>query len=533
MNTTRENNRQKILIVDDSELNRLILQDILSAEYDLLEAADGKQAVEVLEKFHTDIDLILLDIVMPGMDGFAVLEEMNQKHWIEEIPVIMISAETLSSSVVRAYDLGVSDFISRPFDADIVRKRVRNTIMLYAKQKKMMGMIMESVYEKEKQSGLMVSILSHIVEFRNGESGAHVLHIQRITELLLKHLSKKDKRYHFSAAEITMIGLASALHDIGKIAIPGEILNKPGRLTDEEFKVMKTHTLQGSSILQDLGELQKDEPLVHIAHQICRWHHERWDGKGYPDGLKGDEIPLHAQVVALADVYDALTSERVYKKAFTHETAVEMITEGKCGAFNPVLLESLKDIAPMLKEDLKDSSVKRFSHQDLDKIAAEALEKAESSTLKRTLQKLEDERRKNKFFASLFNDFLFEYTADPAVLTFLSENDAHSLGLEAITNNPQTNPQIERVFGKENWRSLSEKLRNSTIENPFVQQEVELEINGQKRPCHLVSRAVWSEDETPRYMGAVGRIAGAHRAPAAAGNSPALGEKPAILNHVK
>lgn len=531
MNTPRENNRQKILIVDDSELNRLILQDILSAEYDLLEAANGKEAVALLEKFHTDIDLILLDIVMPQMDGFAVLETMRQNHWIEAIPVIMISAETLSSAIVRAYDLGVSDFISRPFDADIVRKRVRNTIMLYAKQKKMLGMIMQSVYEKEKQSGLMVSILSHIVEFRNGESGAHVLHIQRITELLLKHLGNKDKRYQVSAAEITMIGLASALHDIGKIAIPSEILNKPARLTDEEFKIMKTHTLHGSAILKELEALHKDEPLVHIAHQICRWHHERWDGKGYPDGLKGDEIPLHAQVVSLADVYDALTSERVYKKAFPHETAVEMITEGKCGAFNPMLLESLKEIAPMLKEDLQNSSVKRLCRQELDKTAADILEQAESSTLKRTLQKLEKERQKNKFFASLFNDILFDYSAEPAVLTFPSEQDARSLGLDAVTPNPQSSARVENTFGRKHWRKISEKLRTSTVANPFIQYDLELNINGQKYQCRLTGRALWSEGEIPQYIGAVGKIAGT---PLAAGDySNKTGERRSAAAEVK
>ncbi len=350
--TARNDNKQKVLIVDDSEMNRLLLQDILGDEYELAEVKNGAEAVAFLNGSAAKTDLVLLDIVMPEMDGFTFLEEMNRKGWIKDIPVIMISAENLSASVVRAYDLGVSDFIGRPFDADIVRKRVKNTIMLYAKQKKLMNMITRQIYEKERQSGLMVAVLSHIVEFRNGESGLHVQHIQRITELLLKHLGKMREDYKYSAEEISMFSLASALHDIGKIAIPSKILNKPGRLTEEEFAVMKTHTSTGAALLEELVEEYTDEPLIHAAHQICRWHHERWDGKGYPDGLKGEEIPLPAQVVALADVYDALTSERVYKPAFSHDTAVQMILDGKCGAFNPLLLQCLKENESALRADL-------------------------------------------------------------------------------------------------------------------------------------------------------------------------------------
>lgn len=368
--------KQKILIVDDSEMNRLLLHDILGDEYELAEATNGEEAVAFLDNTTQKVDLILLDIVMPKMDGFAFLEVMNQKGWIANIPVIMISAENLSASVVRAYDLGVSDFIGRPFDADIVRKRVKNTIMLYTKQKKLINMITQQIYEKEKQSGLLVTVLSHIVEFRNGESGAHVLHIQRITELLLKHIGNMHPEYKCTAEEVAKFSLASALHDIGKIAIPSEILNKPGRLTDEEFAVMKTHTTLGAQMLESLVETQAKDPLIQAAYQICRWHHERWDGRGYPDGLKEDAIPLCAQVVALADVYDALTSERVYKPAFSHETAVQMILDGKCGAFNPILLECLKQNADTLKTELEDCDVKHFHELEVEKLTAEVVAKA-------------------------------------------------------------------------------------------------------------------------------------------------------------
>lgn len=305
--------KEKILIADDSAMNRAILTEMLGDGYEILEAENGRQAVAILQSA-TDIDLLLLDIMMPEMDGFEVLAMMNKYHWIDEVPVIMISAENASSYVERAYDLGATDYISRPFDMAVVRRRVINTLMLYAKQKRLVRLVSEQVYEKEKSNSTMINILSHIVEFRNGESGMHVLHIQTATDILLHTLVQKTDKYHLTAADISLISTASALHDIGKINIPESILNKPGRLTKEEFEVMKTHTTIGSEILEKLP-FQQESDLVKTAYAICRWHHERWDGRGYPDGLKGEQIPIAAQVVSMADVYDALTSERCYKKA--------------------------------------------------------------------------------------------------------------------------------------------------------------------------------------------------------------------------
>ena len=298
--------KEKILIADDSAMNRAILTEMLGDGYEILEAENGRQAVAILQSA-TDIDLLLLDIMMPEMDGFEVLAMMNKYHWIDEVPVIMISAENASSYVERAYDLGATDYISRPFDMAVVRRRVINTLMLYAKQKRLVRLVAEQVYEKEKSNSTMINILSHIVEFRNGESGMHVLHIQTATDILLHTLVQKTDKYHLTAADISLISTASALHDIGKINIPESILNKPGRLTKEEFEVMKTHTTIGSEILEKLP-FQQESDLVKTAYAICRWHHERWDGRGYPDGLKGEQIPIAAQVVSMADVYDALTS---------------------------------------------------------------------------------------------------------------------------------------------------------------------------------------------------------------------------------
>lgn len=340
--------KERILIADDSAMNRAILTEMLGDGYEILEAEDGRQAVSILQT-DASIDLLLLDIMMPNMDGFDVLTMMNKYHWIDEIPVIMISAENASSFVERAYDLGATDYISRPFDMAVVRRRVINTLMLYAKQKRLVRLVAEQVYEKEKSSSTMINILSHIVEFRNAESGLHVLHIQTATDILLRTLVQKTDKYGLTAADIFLIRTASALHDIGKISIPESILNKPGKLTKEEFETMKTHTTIGADILDKLP-FQQESELVKTAYSICRWHHERWDGRGYPDGLKGDEIPIAAQVVALADVYDALTSERCYKKAFDHDTAVQMILNGECGQFNPLLLECLTSAAQLPTE---------------------------------------------------------------------------------------------------------------------------------------------------------------------------------------
>ena len=264
----------------------------------------------------------------------------------------MISSENSAEYVEKAYELGVTDYINKPYNALIVYRRVRNTIMLYARQRKLAGMVREQIYEKEKNESLMINILSHIVEFRNGESGLHVLHINTITGLLLDSLVQKTDKYNLSWTDRSLITTASALHDIGKIGIDDKILNKKGRLTDEEFEIMKQHTVIGVEIQVELQYYQ-DEPLVKTAREICRWHHERYDGKGYPDGLIGEQIPIAAQVVSVADVYDALVSKRVYKDAYSHEQAMKMILNGECGAFNPLLMEVLVEIQDKIKEEIR------------------------------------------------------------------------------------------------------------------------------------------------------------------------------------
>ena len=344
--------KSQILLVDDSKMNRMILAEILGDGYHILEAENGQECLEKLRAEAGSIALVLLDINMPVMDGFEVLKAMNANHTIEDIPVIMISSEDSDAAIRRSYELGASDYVNRPFDARIVYRRVTNTIKLYAKQRRLVQMVSDQIRARENNTDMLVGVLSHIVEFRNGESGLHVRHIRMITELLLHRLLEISSRYSITAEQQDMIPLASALHDIGKIGIDEKILNKPGKLTPEEFEVIKTHSMLGAQILYDLDNFS-EQPLLQTAYEIARWHHERWDGRGYPDGLKGDEIPISAQLVSLADVYDALTSERCYKKAFSHEKAMQMILNGECGAFNPLLLQCLTNIQSDLKVELQ------------------------------------------------------------------------------------------------------------------------------------------------------------------------------------
>lgn len=497
-----EHHKPKVLVVDDSETNRDILSEMLGDDYDIIEAVNGAEAVVILQKNRINISLVLLDIVMPVMNGYEVLDIMNKKNWIDDVPVIMISSDDSLSSMRRAYELGITDFISRPFDALIVRRRVINTIMLYSKQKKLISMVADQIYEKEKSSNLMINVLSHIVEFRNGESGLHVLHVQLFTQILLKQLVKITDKYNLTESDISLISRASALHDIGKISIPDEILNKPGRFTDEEFAIMKTHSLAGAKMLDELVAY-KDEPLVKIAYQICRWHHERYDGRGYPDGLKGEEIPIAAQIVALADVYDALTSERVYKKAFSHEKALDMIFNNECGVFNPLLIECLKQAADTIQKELKEQDTSYDEKKEMENISLEMLRYDELSSSEETLRLLEYERIKNNFYESISDEIFFEYTLYPPMLT-VSPNCCDLFGVTELINDPIHNEKFMSVINYDDWKELSQKLRSATNENPVVEYSCKVNFSDGVHNAVIICRPVW--DAKTEYSGAFGKL---------------------------
>lgn len=497
--------KQKILIADDSEMNRELLAAILEEEYEIIQVNDGVQAVDCLQRHAEEISLLLLDIVMPHMDGFEVLSYMNKEHWIDSIPVVIISSENSPIYIKRGYDLGATDFIGKPFDANMVLRRSANAILLGAKQRRMTSIVSNQIYEREKSSKLMINILSHIVEFRNGESGLHVLHIQTITEMLLRQLvQKENNRYALSKEQIRMITTASVLHDIGKISIPDEILNKPGRLTAEEFAVIKGHSMAGANMLSELPLDQKEEPFVKTAYEICRWHHERYDGGGYPDGLKGEEIPVSAQVVALADVYDALTSERCYKDAYSHEKAIEMILAGQCGAFNPLMLECLLDISSSLKKKMGYKSKERYEQTDLSDIASR-FHDFEMDSSEKIVQQLEFERMRHNFLAEGSRNIIFTYTISPPLLTFNQAGCKRS-GITEPSFSPLQSGVLTDLVEEQSLKRLIRKITQATREMPDVTSNIFLKDG--KGPCHYrcECRVIWADGDQKGYTGVVGKL---------------------------
>lgn len=346
--------RQSVLIVDDSELNRKMLGQMLGSRFDIAEAASGEACLQLLEQNATGISIVLLDIHMPGIDGFTVLEEMNQKNLLEQIPVIMISSEDTVDAVRRAFDLGASDYISRPFDAKVVYQRIINTIQLYAKQRRLSAMAADLAFEKERASRMMIGILSQVVEKRNGESHDHVQRVAQLTSMLLAGLAQKTDRYPLTREMRRTIATAAALHDIGKMEICEDLLHKEGPLTEAERRTLQSHTLLGAQMLEEQPEC-RDDAFARTAYNICRWHHERYDGGGYPDGLQGEQIPIEAQVVGLADVYERLVSRPVDGHARTHSEVVQMICTGVCGAFNPLLLDCLQDMEAEIARAMQDT----------------------------------------------------------------------------------------------------------------------------------------------------------------------------------
>lgn len=497
--------KQKILIVDDSEINRAMLKEILGEGYEYLEAENGLRAIEILRR-RTDIALVLLDLIMPEMDGFDVLRVMQCYAWQEEIPVIVISAAEDTRSVERAYDMGVADYIRRPFERVMVLRRVKNALMLYAKQKRLTRLVTDQVYEKEHNGVLMISILSHVVEFRNSESGQHVLHIRTLTDLLLHQLVQKTDRYQLDESDISLISTASALHDIGKIMIPEEILNKPGRLTEEEYATIKTHTTEGARILKGLA-IGQDEPLVKVAHAICRWHHERWDGGGYPDRLKGDEIPIAAQVVALADVYDALTSERCYKQSYSHEKAVDMILHGECGSFNPLLMECLKESSELLRTELQRSEYDRGFRHETRRLSEEILHREALPREDRAQRLLDLERERTAFYAEQRGGIQFDYDILSGSVTVVNRYEDPVNRTQKLDFDKGMG--LTFLSGKDR-RKLLDAIADATPEEPDAAFLVLIAVDQEYRLHRLVMHTMWSRAGVRHCVSVVGQITDDH-----------------------
>lgn len=350
------NMKNKVLIIDDAAFNREMLTEILEKEYEILTAEDGQKGIDLLEIHQSEVGVVLLDLVMPVMDGYRVLEIMEEKGYLKHIPVLVISGEQAVAVERRCFDYGVTDFIRKPFDNELVMRRVRNMVDLFTYRnsleeqvesqtmtlKRQYEMICRQAEELKQQNEKITDILAEVVESRNLESGEHVKRVKSYTKILAEELMAACPEYNLTEEEVRIIESASALHDIGKITIPDHILLKPGKLTDEEFECMKSHTVKGCEVLDHIEDVW-DERYKNYAYKICRHHHERFDGRGYPDRLAGEEIPIAAQIVSVADVYDALISERCYKKAFTKEQAYYMITNGECGTFSPKLMQCFQN----------------------------------------------------------------------------------------------------------------------------------------------------------------------------------------------
>lgn len=501
--------KAKIMIVDDAEMNREILMAILGDEYEYVQAENGRQAIHILQQ-DMNIDLMLLDINMPEMNGFQVLDRMNTFHWINDIPVIMISSEEKKDVIEQAYILGAEDYIRRPFDAFIVRRRVQNILNLYANQKRLMQMVADQIYEKEENNNLLIGILSHVVEFRNSESGEHILHIRTATELLLRRLVQKTDEYHLSESDIVMITTASALHDIGKISIPESILNKPGKLTREEFSIIKTHTTIGADIINQMTT-KMEKPLLRIAGEICRWHHERWDGHGYPDGLIGEQIPIAAQVVALADVYDALTSKRCYKDAYDHETALDMILAGECGAFNPLLLKCLQEIAPRLRMDAQYDAGDYACRNEAGRLATEIMNKTEIPSSDRSQHMLESMQERMNFFASLKDGIQFDYDSVSRLVNVTNWDEP-----------PQYRYTVKNVadincfsgLSQRDFHRLKDALDATTPEHREFSMSIMMPKGNEYEWCDLRVHSLWSDLSPEHYIGAVGQLVRPQEMPA-------------------
>lgn len=479
--------KRRLLIADDSELNRAILANILEQDYDIIEVTGGEEALAALQSYRGEISALLLDIVMPGMGGFEVLEEMRRRQLLDEVPTIMISAETGNAYIDRAFTLGAFDYISRPFAPAVVRHRIINTILMHTKKQQLMDVAAGWFHRQEKNSEVLVSVLCYGLEYRCGERGLHMKGVGRLTAMLLRRLLEVTDRYPLSADDIEVIAMAARLHDIGKLLVPSELLKKPSPLSAEELVQVRRHTLLGAQIVSGLMQYRNEE-LVKYAVTVCRFHHERWNGDGYPEGLAGDAIPIAAQVVSLADAYDALTSKRSYKEAYTHEQALEMIRAGESGSFNPLLLRCLDDIS----EEVRQYVAERNRVQDSEvRRAVEELYGRQDIMAARVTHQIEEASAKQEYFSALTEELWFEYTVQPSAVN-LSRGACEQTGLPAVTVDPQNNVDFLAVVGSDTVRALRERLETLPSDETHIELMVDIMLGGRLRRCRLTALVIRS-----------------------------------------
>lgn len=493
---------EKILIIDKNEENISLLSSFLSQRYNVLTASNKIQALYLFKHFGADIDIVFLSFMSDKAESFKILSIINDHPFLRDIPVIAISDS--DDTIKAAFSLGAVDSIAPPFIPSALLKRVHNVLTISKKQKKFSFMVSEKIYENEKNNDLMISILSHIIEFRNGESSNHVLRINIITEKLLCQTAKITDKYNLTPETISTITAASVLHDIGKIRIPDNILTKPERLTDKEFETVKSHTIEGVKLLDELVFFQ-NEPIIKTAKEICRWHHERYDEKGYPDGLVGDETPISAQVVAIADVYASLTSELVYKAPLPHSEAIDMICSNKCGCFNPILLKALRDISDILQTSIRTSFLTDNGKQKIRRLADFIFKFSDPAIPSRLADYIDREKITYKFFTSMTNEIYFDYSAGNSTLTF-SSYAAKKLGVDEVISNPMENSSIINIIGEKSLKKLVSSIIETTPQNPIFQTNCKLLIDGEKHWYKIICHVFWSTDVTPKYLGVIGKI---------------------------
>lgn len=502
MFNTNETRKKKIIIADDSQLNCEMLSEILGDMYEYTYVHDGDALLSLLSNGNL-ADMVLLDLNMPKMNGFEVLKVMKSRHWSDEIPVVVISAEGDYSIIEAAYNLGAAEYIVRPFNAFFTRHRIDTTMTQYSQRKQIMRYAERQVYERDRINKALINIFGSLVELRNSESGEHTLHVQSITKKLLERLDAISDKYKFTRESIETISTVSALHDIGKYFIPSEILNKPGKLTDEEWEIMKSHTVQGDAFLEKIN-VKNSEKFMDLARQIARYHHERYDGKGYPDGLCGDEIPIAAQVVSIADVYDALTSDRCYKKAYSHDKAIEMISSGRCGVFNPLLVRCLIDISDSLLVDLKINGY--VGNDDDYRISGTLSIKSElqdSIRVDERIEKLLDyETEKKEFFQDVCGGIQFEYDAERRRVVYIKRYDESGKRVHLQS-------QTVRLLCDSDLKKVMDATSKMTPENNIYMQKVLVPIGDDMRWHLLCIRSIWSKSGG-RYKTLIGVFTDIH-----------------------
>lgn len=509
-------NKNKILIVDDVELNRAILSELFISEYEVLEADNGKTAVELMEDYRDDVAIVLMDIVMPIMNGLEALEIMNAKGLIEKVPVFLITAESSNEAISKGFKLGVVDVILKPFNPDNICQRVNNIIELYSHRYELETLVKNQMEKIEAQNEqlrnfnvAMIDVLSTVVEFRDCESGQHVHRVRKMTKTLLKVLGSENPKYWMSDEAIDNIADAAALHDIGKIAIPDRILKKPGKLDPEEFEIMKKHTLFGCEILETIDSLKQNKEQYQYCYNICRWHHEKWDGKGYPDGVSGDEIPIYAQIVSIADCYDALTTDRCYKKAFAHQKAVSMIKNGECGTFNPELLQcflEISDSLPTILESGDDLTDLKNNYRQASQSDSPEKKPQCESDFNRIIHLLEIEREKQEALFSMSGDIIFDYDVQKDKLTF-SDEFKEVFGGECVIDGARAYLRRHEILVESDYQAIRGLYYAMSEENREYTKEIRM-INkaGEEVWYRIYSTSIWDKERKNVLLNVLGRL---------------------------